>query len=186
MADIRGFTPMAEQLSPEETIDILNRYFSAIIPLVQEHRGIIVDFIGDALLAFFEPIDQSIEASAYRCVQCAFDMQAAMTQLNRELAELGLPVLRMGIGVHSGPVVVGNIGSQARKKYGIVGASVNITQRIQGQSEEGETVVSEPVIDMVRSWVSVARSFSATLKGVTARVTLTVINPGDKTRKGIQ
>jgi class 3 adenylate cyclase len=82
--------------------------------------------------------------------------------------------------------VVGNIGSQTRKKYGIVGASVNITQRIQGQSEEGETVVSEPVIDMVRSWVSVARSFSATLKGVTARVTLTVINPVDKTRKGIQ
>ncbi len=151
MADIRGFTPMAEHLSPEETIDVLNRYFSAIIPLVQKRRGIIVDFIGDAILAFFEPIDETIEATAHRCVQCAFDMQAAMDQLNRELAELDLPVLGMGIGVHSGPVVVGNIGSQARKKYGIVGASVNITQRIQGESAEGETVVSEPVIDKVRS-----------------------------------
>ena len=180
MADIRGFTPMVEHLSPEKTIDVLNRYFSAIIPLVQEHRGIIVDFIGDAILAFFEPVDESIESTALRCVQCAFDMQAAMHQLNRELAELNLPVLRMGIGVHSGPVVVGNIGSQARKKYGIVGASVNITQRIQGESGEGETVVSEPVIDKVRFRVSVTRSLSATLKGISAPMKLYAINPDDK------
>lgn len=180
MADIRGFTPMAERLSPEETIDILNRYFSAIIPLIQEHRGIIVDFIGDAILAFFEPVDQSIEATAHRCVQCAFDMQAAMDRLNRELVDIALPVLRMGIGVHSGPVVVGNIGSQARKKYGIVGASVNITQRIQGEAGVGETVVSEPVIDRVRSRVSVVRSFSATLKGVSTQVKLYVVHSDEK------
>jgi adenylate cyclase len=186
MADIRGFTPMAEHLSPEATIDVLNRYFSAIIPLVRQHQGIIVDFIGDAILAFFEPVDQSIEATAHRCVQCAFDMQAVMDPLNRELAGLDLPVLRMGIGVHSGPVVVGNIGSQARKKYGIVGASVNIAQRIQGQSEAGETVVSDSVFDKVKSWVSVARSFSATLKGISTPVKLTAVNPGEKTRKVVQ
>jgi class 3 adenylate cyclase len=92
----------------------------------------------------------------------------------------------MGIGVHCGPVVVGNIGSQARKKYGIVGASVNMTQRIQGQAEEGETVASEPVIDKIRSRVSVARSFSAPLKGVSTRVNLTAIHPGEKTRKVLQ
>jgi adenylate cyclase len=181
MADIIGFTPMAEHLSPEETLDALNRYFSAIIPLVQGHRGIIVDFIGDAILAFFEPVDQSIEATVYRCVQCAFDMQAAMRKLNRELAELDLPALKMGIGVHSGPVVVGNIGSLTRKKYGIVGASVNMTQRIQGQAEAGETVVSQPVIDKVGTRVSVARSFPAALKGVSTRMKLTAIHPGEKT-----
>lgn len=180
MADIRGFTPMTEGLSPEETIAVLNRYFSAVIPLIQKHRGIIVDFIGDAILAFFEPVDESIEATALRCVQCAFDMQAAMDKLNRKLAELDLPVLRMGIGVHCGSVVVGNIGSQARKKYGIVGASVNITQRIQGKSKEGETVVSEPVIDKLGSRVSVARSFSAALRGVSARVKLYAVLPGEK------
>ncbi len=183
MADIRGFTPMAEHLSPEETIDVLNRYFSAIIPLIQQHRGIIVDFIGDAILAFFEPVDESIEAAAHRCVRCAFDMQAAMEPLNRELTELDLPVLRMGIGVHSGPVVVGNIGSKARKKYGIVGASVNITQRIQGESGEGETVVSGPVIHKVRSRVSTVRSFSAALKGVSAPVKLYTVNPGEKSER---
>jgi adenylate cyclase len=186
MADIRGFTPMAERLSPEATIDLLNRYFSAIIPMVQAHRGIIVDFVGDAILAFFEPVDQPIEATVYRCVQCAFAIHAAMDRLNRDLAILDLPVLKIGIGVHSGPVVVGNIGSLTRKKYGIVGASVNMTQRVQGQAEAGETVVSQPVIDTVGSRVSVARSFSATLKGVSTPVTLTAIRPGGKTRKGIQ
>jgi class 3 adenylate cyclase len=177
MADIRGFTPMTERLSPEDTIDLLNRYFSATIPLVQKHRGIIVDFIGDAILVFFEPVDQSIEATAHRCAQCAFDMQAAMGELNHELAEQDLPVLQMGIGVHTGPVVVGNIGSKTRKKYGIVGASVNITQRIQDQSGEGETVVSEAMIDKIRSRVVVDRSFSATLKGVSAPVKLYTIKP---------
>ncbi|MCB2145263.1 MAG: HAMP domain-containing protein [Deltaproteobacteria bacterium] len=177
MADIRGFTPMTERLSPEDTIDLLNRYFSATIPLVQKNRGIIVDFIGDAILVFFEPVGQSIEATAHRCVQCAFDMQAAMGELNRELAAQELPALKMGIGVHTGPVVVGNIGSKTRKKYGIVGAPVNIAQRIQGQSGEGETVVSEPVVDKIGSRVVVARSFSATLKGVSAPVKLYAINP---------
>ena len=83
----------------------------------------------------------------------------------------------MGAGVHSGSVVVGNIGSQARKKYGIVGASVNITQRIQGESEGDETVVSKPVMDKIRSRVAVARTFSATLKGISSPVTLYAIHP---------
>ncbi|MBC2710065.1 MAG: HAMP domain-containing protein [Desulfosarcina sp.] len=179
MADIRGFTPMAEHLSPEATIDVLNRYFSAIIPLVQKHNGIIVDFVGDAILAFFEPLDEPLTATAHRCVQCAFDMQSSMHSLNRELAQLNLPQLKMGIGINSGPVVVGNIGSQARKKYGIVGASVNTTQRIQGQAGEGETVASEPVYDKIRSRVAIARTFSATLKGVSTPVKLYAIQPDE-------
>ncbi|HSO19711.1 MAG TPA: HAMP domain-containing protein, partial [Desulfosarcina sp.] len=83
MADIRGFTPMAEKMSPETTIEVLNRYFSSIIPLIQKRRGIIVDFVGDGILAFFEPLQDSLEATAGRCVQCAFDMHDAMRQLNR-------------------------------------------------------------------------------------------------------
>jgi class 3 adenylate cyclase len=89
----------------------------------------------------------------------------------------------MGAGVHSGPVVVGNIGSQVRKKYGIVGASMNITQRIQGESAEGETVIAEPVIDKVRSRISAARSFSAIQKGGSTPVKLYAVNPGDKSER---
>ncbi|BBO70878.1 hypothetical protein DSCA_48080 [Desulfosarcina alkanivorans] len=177
MADIRGFTPMAEFLSPEKTIDVLNRYFSAIIPLVQKHGGIIVDFVGDAILVFFEPIDDALPATAHRCVRCAFDMHAAMGILNRQLEALDLPVLNMGIGVNSGPVVVGNIGSEKRKKYGIVGSAVNTTQRIQGQSDAGEVVVSRSVFDMVTSRITVTRRFTASLKGAPSPVRLYAIAP---------
>jgi adenylate cyclase len=177
MADIRGFTPMAEQLSPEETIEVLNRYFSAIIPLVQKHGGIIVDFVGDAILVFFEPIDDSLSATAQCCVHCAFDMHEAMALLNRQMKSLDLPTLNMGIGVNSGPVVVGNIGSEKRKKYGIVGAAVNTTQRIQGQSDAGEVVVSETVVGMVTSQVRITRTFSTSLKGVPSPVHLYAIAP---------
>jgi adenylate cyclase len=179
MADISGFTPMAERLSPEETIDVLNRYFSAIIPLVQKHGGIIVDFVGDAILVFFEPMDDSLAATAQRCVRCAFDMHAAMGHLNRQMESLDLPTLNMGIGVNSGPVVVGNIGSEERKKYGIVGAAVNTTQRIQGQSDAGEVMVSEAVYGMVTSQVGVARTFSTSLKGVPSPIQLYAIEPDE-------
>jgi adenylate cyclase len=179
MADISGFTPMAERLSPEETIDVLNRYFSAIIPLVQKHGGIIVDFVGDAILVFFEPMDDSLAATAQRCVRCAFDMHAAMGHLNRQMESLDLPTLNMGIGINSGPVVVGNIGSEERKKYGIVGAAVNTTQRIQGQSDAGEVMVSEAVYGMVTSQVGVARTFSTSLKGVPSPIQLYAIEPGE-------
>jgi adenylate cyclase len=182
MADIRGFTPLAERLSPEDTIDVLNRYFSAIIPLIRQHKGIIVDFIGDAILAFFEPVDESLAATTQRCATCAFGMQAAMHRLAQEMEAQGLPSMRMGIGINSGPVVVGNIGSEARKKYGIVGAAVNITQRIQGQSDAGEVVVSQPVYDAIKPRVVVKRAFAPSLKGVAASMQLYALAPDEAHR----
>jgi adenylate cyclase len=83
----------------------------------------------------------------------------------------------MGIGANSGPVVVGNIGSEERKKYGIVGSAVNTTQRIQGQSGTGEVVVSESVFTMVTSRVTVTRSFTASLKGMPSPVRLYAVAP---------
>jgi len=175
MADIRGFTPMTEKMSPEETIEVLNRYFSAIIPLIQSHQGIIVDFVGDGILVFFEPIAESLATTTQRCVQCALAMQRAMVLLNRQLDRQSLPEITMGIGINSGPVVVGNIGSETRKKYGVVGSCVNITQRIQGQSRAGEVVISHDVYRQVRSDVVVKRSFSASLKGVASEVKLVAV-----------
>jgi class 3 adenylate cyclase len=177
MADIRGFTPMAESLSPEATIHILNRYFSVMIPLIGKHSGIIVDFIGDAVLAFFEPMGGSFSDTADRCVQCAFQMQRELNALNPLLASQNLPEIKIGIGIHSGPVVVGIIGSKTRKKYGIVGSCVNVCQRIQGQSTAGEIVVSDSVYREVASRVIKKRSQFATLKGVSSPLMLHAIKP---------
>ncbi|HSO17901.1 MAG TPA: adenylate/guanylate cyclase domain-containing protein, partial [Desulfosarcina sp.] len=101
----------------------------------------------------------------------------AMQQLNRHLAEHNLPPLEMGIGINSGPVVVGNIGSEQRRKYGIVGSAVNTTQRVQCQSGAGEVVATGAVVDMVRSRVEVRREFSTSLKGLASDAKLYAIAP---------
>jgi adenylate cyclase len=142
-ADIRDFTPLAETLSPEATIHLVNRHFSRMIEVIQQHRGIIVDFLGDAILVFFDPLGQPLKPTAQQAVQCAWRLQKAMVAEN--LKQPHAPPLSMGIGLHAGKVVVGNIGSESRAKYGIIGAAVNLTHRIQGQAHKGEVVISAPV-----------------------------------------
>ncbi|MHB9071925.1 MAG: adenylate/guanylate cyclase domain-containing protein [Desulfobaccales bacterium] len=172
-ADIRGFTPLAETLSPEATIHLVNRHFARMIEVIQTHRGIIVDFLGDAILAFFDPLDGPLEPVVQRAISCALKLQTVMETEN--LAEPGYPALHMGIGLHAGDVVVGNIGSENRAKYGIIGAAVNLTHRIQGQAQGGEVVVSEMVFHHSEQTLAVNRTFETTLKGIAHPVTLYVV-----------
>jgi len=172
MSDIRGFTPLSETLAPEEIIRFLNRYFSRLIQVIQEHQGIIVDFFGDAVLVFFDPFDEPVKPMTKKAVGCAFKMQGSMKEFNREMLSENLPSLEMGIGINAGVVVVGNIGSETRAKYGIVGSPVNLTQRIQSTAEEGEVVISDSVYKHVPDDVRVKRKFRIKLKGVQEESTL--------------
>lgn len=172
-SDIRGFTPLAETLSPEATIHLVNRHFSRMIEIIRTQHGIIVDFLGDAVLAFFEPLEGNLEATVYQALRCALEMQTAQAEINA--AEPQYPALQMGIGLHAGEVVVGNIGSESRAKYGIVGAAVNLTHRIQGQARGGEVVVSEAVRRQVDPFLTVQREFETRLKGIQEPVTLYVV-----------
>ncbi|MCA1786477.1 MAG: HAMP domain-containing protein, partial [Desulfobacteraceae bacterium] len=177
MSDIRGFTSMSETLGPEVIVSVLNRYFSHMIEIIREHQGIIVDFYGDAILVFFDPLDEPTSDTIQRAVQCAFHMQAAMPQVNRELKKQDLPDLSMGIGIHAGQVVVGNIGSDTRAKYGVVGPPVNITARIQELAEKGQILISDAVLDQAADEVKVLSSVTADLKGVEQGMKLHVIEP---------
>jgi adenylate cyclase len=172
-SDIRGFTPLAETLSPEATLHLINRHFSRMIEVIRQHRGIIVDFLGDAMLVFFDPLDGPLPPVARQAVQCGLRMQAAQEEIN--LAEARYPALPMGIGIHAGEVVVGNIGSESRAKYGIMGAPVNLTHRIQGQAQGGEVVVSEAVYHYVERELQVKRQFETHLKGIQGPVNLYVV-----------
>ena len=172
MSDIRGFTPLSETLAPEEIIRFLNLYFSRLIQVIQEHQGIIVDFFGDAVLVFFDPFDDPVKPMIKKAVGCAFKMQGSMKEFNREMLSENLPSLEMGIGINAGVVVVGNIGSETRAKYGIVGSPVNLTQRIQSTAEEGEVVISDSVYKHVPDDVRVKRKFRIKLKGVQEESTL--------------
>ncbi len=172
MADIREFTPFSESLNPDVIIAFLNRYFSRMIDVIHMHGGIIVDFFGDSVLVFFDPMDGPIAPMVKKGVQCAFEMQMKMVEFNRENRELGLPELQMGIGINAGEVVVGNIGSEKRAKYGIVGAPVNMTQRIQSHAKGGEVLISESVYRNASKKPTIERTVQTSVKGVDGEITL--------------
>lgn len=174
-ADIRDFTPLAESLSPEATIHLVNRFFSRMIEILQQHRGIIVDFLGDAILAFFDPLDGPLAPTARQALKCALKMQQAMDKVNAPEGGREYSHLHMGIGLHAGEVVVGNVGSESRAKYGIIGTAVNLAHRIQAQARGGEVVVSDAVYRQVHPEVVVKREFRPRLKGIQEPITLYVV-----------
>jgi class 3 adenylate cyclase len=172
ISDIRGFTPLSESLSPEAIISVLNHYFSHMVEVIKRHKGIIVDFFGDGVLVFFDPLDGPIESTVHLTIQCAMEMQHEMKSFNGEMKKEGLPEIRMGIGLNAGQVVVGNIGSETRAKYGIVGSAVNLTQRIQEVAKGGEVMISYSIYRYSHEHLNIKKSFDVQLKGVQERITL--------------
>ena len=169
-SDVRGFTRLAESLSPEATIYLINRHFSRMIEVIQAHRGIIVDFLGDAILAFFDPLEGPLEPAVGRSIGCALKMQEAA--LSGEPGRTRLPTFTYRHWSQPGEVVVGNIGSPKRAKYGIIGSAVNLTHRIQGQAQSGEVMISEAVHNHSPEMFAVRRTFQTNLKGIAHPVTL--------------
>ncbi|MBF0551864.1 MAG: HAMP domain-containing protein [Deltaproteobacteria bacterium] len=149
MSDLCQFTQISHLLSPDKTISLLNSYFSSMIDIIQKHHGIIVDFIGDGMLVFFDPLDGPIPPQVKTAVCCALEMQKDMGRFNEEDQPAALTELKMRIGVTTGEVIVGNIGSEKRAKYGIVGAPVNMAHRIQSVAESGEVVLSNQAFDQI-------------------------------------
>jgi class 3 adenylate cyclase len=146
MSDLRGFTALSERLGPDQVVRVLNRYLGAMAEIILEHRGTIDEFIGDAILAIFgAPVSR--EDDARRALSCAVSMQRRLAEVNRLNAEDGLPPLEAGIAVHTGEVVVGNIGSEKRTKYGVVGPPVNLAGRIESYTVGGQVLVSEAAVE---------------------------------------
>jgi class 3 adenylate cyclase/ribonuclease BN (tRNA processing enzyme) len=145
MSDLRGFTQVSERLGPEQVVRMLNMYLGVMADIILKYQGTIDEFIGDAILALFgAPVTRADDAR--RAVACALDMQRAMDDVNARLAAESLPRIEMGVAIHSGDVVVGNIGSQRRTKYGIVGPPVNLTGRIESYTVGGQILVSEATL----------------------------------------
>lgn len=172
MADLRNFTSVSERLQPEEVIALLNRYFARMIGVVERYKGIIVDFYGDAILVFFNGVDSEIQSRAADALNCAMDMQREMDGFMEENEAEGLPCIGMGVGIHTGEVIVGNIGAESRAKYGIVGSNVNLTARIQSAASLGKIVISQRTHDVLAEKMDVSREFSVCLKGVEGVKTL--------------
>ena len=145
MSDLRGFTALAERLEATEVVSLLNHYLSAMVEVIQQNGGTIDEIIGDAILVLFgAPL--ALENDAQRAVLCALGMQKAMGGVNEQNGQRGWPEIEMGIALHRGEVVVGNIGSTKRSKYGVVGRTINTTARIESFTVGGQVIASPTLI----------------------------------------
>ena len=171
MSDLRAFTSVSERLGAEQVVRMLNRYLGEMTDIIMRHQGTIDEFIGDAILTIFgAPMSRGDDAR--RAVACAASMQLAMDRVNAENQAEGLPRLEMGIAIHTGEVVVGNIGSHRRTKYGIVGPPVNLTGRIESYTVGGQVLLSEATLREAGDIVEVGEKLSVKAKGATEPITV--------------
>ena len=148
MSDLRGFTALAERLEATQVVALLNHYLSGMIEIIQRNGGTIDDIIGDAILVVFgAPV--AMPDAAQRAVCCGLEMQKAMQEVNEYNFQKGWPEIEMGIALHTGETVVGNIGSTKRSKYGVIGQPVNLTARIESFTVGGQVLVSPTLISAV-------------------------------------
>jgi class 3 adenylate cyclase len=147
--DIRGFTHMTERLGARQVVHILNRYFTAMTDVAIEYDGIVDKFSGDEIMIVFgAPIRH--EDDPPRAVRMALAMQRRLDLLNEEFRAEGLEELEIGVGIATGLAIVGNIGSEKRLNYSVIGDVVNLASRLVSQAKPGEILVSEATYDLVK------------------------------------
>ncbi|MCX6916969.1 MAG: response regulator [Verrucomicrobia bacterium] len=171
MSDLRGFTALAARLTPHEVIEFLNLYLEAMVDVISRYEGTIDEIIGDAILVIFGAPLASDDHAA-KAVACGLAMQFAMTEVNRRLASKGAAELEMGIGIHTGRVIVGNIGSLRRTKYAAVGSNVNLAGRIESFTTGGQLLISESTRERVKSPLRIDGQFQVEPKGATSSLQL--------------
>lgn len=172
-ADIRGFTTISENLSAEEVTAILNEYFSALVPIIDKHKGVLNKFMGDAFLAIFgEPIKN--ENHAINAVRCADEILDKVRRLQVKWQAEGKPKIEIGIGISTGEAFVGNIGSEERLEYTVIGDTVNIASRIENYNKVYKTkfLISQETFEMVQRHVDVIKIREVTIRGKAKKINI--------------
>jgi PAS domain S-box-containing protein len=170
-ADIRGFTFFAESEPAEAVVSLLNRYLEGMTNIVSKYQGDVNQIVGDGLLIIFgAPISR--DNDTIRALACAAEMQISMKSFNEQLALEGFPTLGLGIGLHTGDVIVGNVGSNKRMKYTAIGRDVNLACRIESYAIGGQILISERTLKEVKDLIRYAPPFTVHPKGMSEPVPL--------------
>lgn len=174
-SDIRGFTALSERMEPEELVDLLNEYLTLMTDIVFKHGGTLDKYIGDAIMVFFgDPVPYQDHAE--RAVLMAMEMKAQLAVFqNRWFIERD-ELLTVGMGVSTGYVTVGNIGSRARLDYTVIGNQVNLASRLADMAQPGQILVAERTLLAVRDLVDATQISEVTLEGVSRPVKVYEIN----------
>jgi len=169
--DIRGFTTLSEKLKPEEVVDFLNTMFDLITEKALENRGTIDKFIGDAAMIIFNaPLD--VEDHPYYAVKTAYDIQQGMKEVTKRIHDKYGVTVNIGVGINTGQVVVGNIGSYLRVDYTAIGDNVNIASRIESNTIAGQILVSESTYERTKDRFAYNCIGERMMKGKTVPVKL--------------
>ncbi len=146
--DIRGFTSTAETLAPDAVVQMLNGYFAQLTPIIFEHRGLLDKYIGDGMMALFG-VPYASEDSAANAVAAAIAIQQRMAMINDWLKEARLPEVSTGIGINTGTVTVGYIGSEQRTDYTAIGDAVNLASRLEKQAAPAQILISRSTFELI-------------------------------------
>lgn len=173
-SDVRGFTTFCEKNPPETVVPLLNEIMGALSVPIREHDGTLDKYMGDAIMAFWgAPIPQR-DDHALRAVRCALGMQAAMRRIAEEKTAHGLKMLRMGIGINSGDMTVGNMGSTELFDYTVIGDEVNLGARLESETRkwDADIIISETTYELVKDHIECVRLGETTVKGKAKPVTI--------------
>ena len=174
MSDLRGFTDLSERMKSDLLIDMLNDYLAKMMEIIQNRSGTVIEIMGDGILAIFgAPIPSDTHADD--AAAAALEMQTAMERINRRNSRKGYPRLEMGIGLDTGEVLIGFIGSRTRMKYGVVGKHVNRCSRIESYTVGGQILISPDTKRHMKSPIEIKTEIAVMPKGVNQEVVLSQI-----------
>ncbi|PYO42479.1 MAG: hypothetical protein DMD33_09825 [Gemmatimonadetes bacterium] len=170
-SDIRGFTSMSETMGPDDIATLLTEYFTEMVEIVFEHGGTLDKFMGDAIMALWgAPFGH--EDDAQRAMACALGQLAALEKLNAKWKDQGRPELGIGIGINFGEVFAGNIGSERRLEYTVIGDAVNTASRLCSSAGPNEILISEPFFEQLKEPPKVETLDSIQVKGKAKKVSI--------------
>ena len=162
-ADIRGFTSLSERIPPQLVVKLLNEYFEIMVDIILERGGVVDKFVGDEIMAVWGVPTQG-ENDAFNAVSAAIKMQQALCMYNEERARMEEEPIYMGIGINTGTVVAGNLGSSKRMQYTVIGDAVNLASRMEGLTTREQILMSQSTFDFVKDKVHTIDRGQVTVK----------------------